>query len=275
VKYETNCDLILLLFSSILLSARQAPTKVDPGIVTGTVMRAGTNEPLSDVVVSLEGAVSPETMQSLLSAAASAGIVISPPAGASLSETTQMMISTAAARGLPIQAPGIQNLVTRTVGIQTWPMVTTDPDGRFAFRDIRPGRYTVRAVREGFFGKPVNGTYPPTAWSDVVVAEKDTKQVSLALVPGATIEGRVSDTAGAPLPNATIQMYSLRTRPASCCCSQPLREPPRRQTHGVSIHCSGFLQETIFWVRLRPCVRVALGHRSSRVEEPSIRAKRS
>jgi protocatechuate 3,4-dioxygenase beta subunit len=120
-----------------------------------------------------------------------------------------MMIATAAARGLPIQAQGIQNLVTRAVGTQTWPMVITDADGRYEFRDVRPGRYTVRAVREGFFGRSVNGAYPPTTWSDIVVAEKESKQVPLALVQGATIEGRVNDVSGTALPNATVQVYSV------------------------------------------------------------------
>jgi hypothetical protein len=199
----------LLFFALIVLVAAQAPARVEPGVVQGTVMRSGTNEPLANVVVSLEGAVSPEAMQSLLTGAASAGIVISPPAGASLSETTQLMIATAAARGLPVQAQGIQNIVTRAVGTQTWPMVTTDADGRYEFRDVRSGRYTVRAVREGFFGRPVNGAYPPTTWLDIVVAEKESKQVPLALVQGATIEGRVNDVSGSPLPNATVQVYSV------------------------------------------------------------------
>jgi protocatechuate 3,4-dioxygenase beta subunit len=199
----------LLFFALIVFAAAQAPARVEPGVVQGAVMRGGSNEPLSNVVVSLEGAVSPEAMQSLLSGAASAGIVVTPPSGASLSETTQLMIATAAARGLPIQPQGIQNLVTRAVGTQTWPMVTTDADGKYEFRDVRPGRYTVRAVREGFFGRPVNGTYPPTVWSDIVVAEKESKQVSLALVQGATIEGRVNDVSGSALPNATVQVYSV------------------------------------------------------------------
>jgi len=199
----------LLFFAFIVLAAAQAPVRVEPGVVQGTVARAGTSELLPNVVVSLEGAVSPEAMQSLLSGAASAGIVVSPPPGASLSETTQLMIATAAARGLPIQAQGIQNIVTRAVGTQTWPIVTTDADGKYEFRDVRPGRYTIRAVREGFFGKPVNGAYPPTVWSDIVVAEKETKQVPLALVQGATIEGRVNDVSGSALPNATVQVYSV------------------------------------------------------------------
>ena len=206
---KRSAILFLLFFSAVVPAAAQAPARVDPGVVQGTVLRVGTSDPLPNVTVSLEGAVSPEAMQSLLNGAASAGIVINPPTGASLSEATQLMIASAAARGLPIQAQGIQNIVTRAVGTQTWPMVTTDADGKYEFRDVRPGRYTVRAVREGFFGKPVNGAYPPTVWSDIVVAEKETKQVSLALIPGATMEGRVNDVAGNALPNATVQVFSV------------------------------------------------------------------
>jgi hypothetical protein len=152
---------LFILMASFVMG--QDSGRLERAVVQGIVTRAGTSEPLPEVQISLEGAVSPEAMKSLLSGAASAGIVINPPAGASLSETTQLLISTAAARGLPIQAPGIQNIVTRAVGPQKWPTTITDRDGRFAFSDVNPGRYTVRAVREGFFGKPVNGAYPPTA----------------------------------------------------------------------------------------------------------------
>ncbi len=200
--------LALMTSLSLALSPAQSSTSVDSQ-VQGIVTRAGTNEPLPEVQVSLEGAIAPEAMQSLLRDAGTAGISINPPAGASLSETTQLLISTAAARGLPIQAPGIQNLVTRAVGEQKWPTVLTDRDGRFAFPGVKPGRYTVRAVREGFFGKPVNGTYPPTAWNDIVVAEKETKQAPLSMAPGAIIGGRVYDGNGAALSNAAVQVYSV------------------------------------------------------------------
>src|SRR5262245_40314253 len=121
-----------LILGSILLTTAQTPAPAT-GMVQGVVVRNGTNEPVADVVVSLEGAIAPDKMQALLRDTASAGIGINPPAGASLSETTQLLISTAAARGLPIQAQGIQNLVTRAVGNQTWPTATTDRDGRFSF----------------------------------------------------------------------------------------------------------------------------------------------
>ena len=200
---------LILILTCLVVAAAQDAIRVETSVVEGSVTRAGTSEPLPEVQVALEGAVSPEAMQSLLSAAASAGIQITPPPGASLSETTQLLTATAAARGLPIQAPGIQNLVTRAVGTQTWPTTLTDRDGRFIFRDVRPGRYTVRAVREGYFGKPVNGTYPPTAWVDVVVAEKETKQAPLSMAQGAILGGRIYDASGALLSNATVQIYSV------------------------------------------------------------------
>lgn len=200
---------LFLILGCIVVTSAQNPTRVETGIIQGTVTRAGSNDPLPEVQIALEGAVSPEAMQNLLNAASSAGIAINPPAGASLSETTQLLISGAAARGLPIQAQGIQNMVTRAVGNQTWPTTITDRDGRFEFRDVRPGRYTVRAIREGFFGKPVNGSYPPTAWMDTVLSERETKQVPLSMAQGAILGGRVYDSAGMTLPNATVQIFSV------------------------------------------------------------------
>src|SRR5215510_13306298 len=133
---------LLALMTSLTLGLApvQNTAPAETGAVLGIVTRTGTNEALSEVQVSLEGAISPEAMQSLLRDVSTAGISINPPAGASLSETTQLLIATAAARGLPIQAQGIQNLVTRAVGEQKWPTVMSDRDGRFAFSGVKPGR---------------------------------------------------------------------------------------------------------------------------------------
>src|SRR5947207_2047699 len=151
-----TCAVLLILTASLVMALTpvQSITPSESS-VRGIVTRGGTSEALPEVQVSLEGAINPETMQRLLSDAASAGITVNPPAGASLSETTQLLISTASSRGLPIQAQGIQNIVTRAVGEQKWPTVMTDRDGSFNFPGVKPGRYPVRAVREGFFGKPV------------------------------------------------------------------------------------------------------------------------
>jgi hypothetical protein len=218
--------IVLAALLTLGLSAQNA-ARIEPAVIQGVVTRAGTTEPLSEVQVTLEGAVTPEQMQSLLNLASGAGIPINPPAGASLSETTQLLIATAAARGLPIQAPGIQNLVTRAVGNQTWPTTITDRDGKFTFRDVRPGRYTVRSVRDGFFGKPVNGTYPPTAWIDLSVGEKETRQISLSMAQGAIISGRIYDTTGAPLLNATVQAFTTAYQTGFSLLQPAIAGPPK------------------------------------------------
>lgn len=192
------------------LNAMQNPPQPEVGIIQGMVTRVGTNEPMSDVQVALEGgAPSPLVMQSVLNLAAGVGIVITPPAGASLSETTQMLVSAAAARGLPVGAQAIQNLVARAVGDQAWPTTATDAGGRFTFRDIKPGRYTVRASRDGYFGKPANGVYPATAFVDITIAGKDTQQASLAMAQGGIISGRILDAAGTIVQNMNVQAYSV------------------------------------------------------------------
>ena len=126
---------ILGFVGLLVLLTAQNPPQSDLGVVQGVVMRIDSNEPMPGVQVALEGGpADPKAMQSLLSLAAGAGLVITPPPGASLSEATQLLTATAAARGLPIQPQGIQNLVNRAVGDQAWPTVTTDLSGKFTFR---------------------------------------------------------------------------------------------------------------------------------------------
>ena len=104
-------------------------------------------------------------------------------------------------------------MVNRAVGAQSWPTVTTDSTGQFTFRDIKPGKYTVRAARDGYFGKPANGVYLATAFVDVVVAGKDTQQAplqaSLAMAQGGIISGRILDATGTLVQNINVQAYSV------------------------------------------------------------------
>src|SRR5688572_7198196 len=38
----------------------------------------------------------------------------------------------------------------------------TDDDGKFSFKNLAPGRYTLRASRDGYYGPLVNGAAPAT-----------------------------------------------------------------------------------------------------------------
>jgi hypothetical protein len=176
-------------------------------MVQGVVTRLGTDEPFSGVQVTLEGGVSARAMQNVLSGAAGAGLVVTPPEGATASEVTQLLVGAAAARGLPIGPPAIQNLVNNAIGKPDWPTAVSDTDGRFVFRDVNPGRYTIRASRDGYFGKPVAGVYPPTEAVNITVAAGGLSQVPLSMVQGGILGGRVFDEAGVAAANAGIQAF--------------------------------------------------------------------
>lgn len=81
----------------------------------------------------------------------------------------------------------------------------TDAMGRFQLQDVPPGDYIVRAEMEGYFGLAANGSYPAFASQQVAVdAQQPVPEVSLSLVRGGTISGRVRDSEGKFLVNASV-----------------------------------------------------------------------
>jgi hypothetical protein len=187
-----------------LLGTAQINTGSEPGAIQGTVTRAGNGEPLSGATVTLQGgSVDPQAIQTLLNTAASQGIVFTPAPGATTRDIVQSLASAAQARGIPLTVANIQSQLASFSG-RTPPTTTTDREGRFAFRDIAPGFYTIRIQKEGFFGKPEGGTFPPTAAIDVSVSAKEVKDASLSMTPGALIGGRIYGVDGQLLPNAIV-----------------------------------------------------------------------
>jgi len=78
--------------------------------------------------------------------------------------------------------------------------VVTDATGRFRFVGVKPGRYRVQAVRQGFFA---DAGVPPmvemTVGSGAMVPP-------LKLWPGGSISGTVSDEAGEPVAGVTVTL---------------------------------------------------------------------
>jgi hypothetical protein len=91
----------------------------------------------------------------------------------------------------------------------------TDNGGRFAFRNLPPGRYSVSAERDGYFRRfPPGGSDPAQL---VIGPEQSTSRVVLSLVPGGTISGRILDPAGRPAAAATLtaaRLHYVEGRPA-------------------------------------------------------------
>jgi hypothetical protein len=196
--------LLVPILCMAVLAAAQNTTGSEFGSIQGTVTRAGNGDPVAEATVTLQGgSVDPQAIQTLLNTAASQGIVVAPAPGATTRDIVQSLANAAQARGIPLTVANIQSQLASFSG-RTPPTTTTDREGRFAFREIAPGSYTIRVQKEGFFGKPEGGTFPPTAAIDVSVAAKEVKDASLAMTPGALIGGRVYGVNGQLLPNAIV-----------------------------------------------------------------------
>jgi len=85
--------------------------------------------------------------------------------------------------------------------------VKSGVDGAFAVDQLRPGRYTIEARKNGY-------TVPrrkPGVAADFVVLEKGSKKTghTIELLPQAAISGRVTDENGEPVANATVSVESV------------------------------------------------------------------
>jgi hypothetical protein len=199
----------ILTLQLLTASAAQNPSAAAVGTIQGVVTRAGTTEPLSAAQVTLQGGtVDPQAMQVLLNTAATQGIVVTPTPGATPSETLQALSNAAVARGFPLSMANLQSQLASLSG-RTPPTTTTDRDGRFSFKDVGPGQYTVRVQKEGFFGQPEGGINQPTAAVDIRVAAGEAAEANLAMIPGAIIGGRVFDANGQLMSNAAVQAFTV------------------------------------------------------------------
>src|SRR2546428_1309579 len=89
----------------------------------------------------------------------------------------------------------------------TIPPVTTDSQGRFAYRDLDPGSYSVTAQRNGFARQAYGERAPGRPGAPLnIVAGQTLKDVVFRLIPGGTISGRVTDVTGEPIAGMTVQL---------------------------------------------------------------------
>lgn len=103
-----------------------------------------------------------------------------------------------AASGEPIHNAVVRLSVrgsNRVMGI----IGSTDADGKFHFKSVAPGEYDLSAEKNGF----LNAGYDSVL---SVKAGDDFKDITLKLLPAATISGRVIDEDGDPVPGAAVTL---------------------------------------------------------------------
>jgi hypothetical protein len=162
----------------------QGPVRpADSGIVQGVVLRSGTREPIANAEVRL---LDTAVMQGLEQAI---GVALNRPA--SLPGDLILQLAQEFANAPPGARPPVPALNRDVVQAELLRVTQTDNDGRFVFRGVKPGQYTVRATRDGYFGGSVNSGSFGLAKTDVTIAADRTVDVELSMLSGGTIAGRV------------------------------------------------------------------------------------
>ena len=206
----------LLMLLMLTLTLRQAPP-VNNGVIEGKVTRPSSPDGISDVQVTLVGP-SPVSSASSLNALYTPNASLTP----AMREQINALISSAPPEITPdIVANAVMRMESQLLGLPlpaaTQPpqtVVVTDRDGAFSFKNLAPGRYQVRAQRDGYFGAPPPGfvgTGLPTATNTTatVVAGQATPAVSITMLRGGIVSGRVRDPNGQPMTTSQVGAYQI------------------------------------------------------------------
>jgi Carboxypeptidase regulatory-like domain len=168
----------------LLALAQQPPAPQQPsgpkGSIEGLVLHAVTKEPIVGARVTITRVQSAPTALPTVPGAL-------PPGGAA---------ATPAALGPVTPLPRPQA-----------PAVNTDAQGKFSFKDVEPGLYSLQVAKNGFaraeYGQRTVGLQgrPVT-----VVADQTLKDLAVQLTPAGYVSGRVQDLAGQPVVGVTVQL---------------------------------------------------------------------
>jgi hypothetical protein len=215
----------LLLIAVLTFTTLQTP-QVNNGVIEGRVTRVGSSEGISDVQVTLIG---PSTVtSSALGGLYTPNTSLTPDMRAQIDQLinsappniTLEVVANAAIRmeanllGLPAPALPTPNSTTAAPPPAPQTAVVTNSEGVFAFRNLAPGRYQIRAQREGYFGAPPPGSAIVGASTIVnttatVITGQPTQPVSMAMLRGAIVSGRVRDPNGQPMQTAQVGAFQI------------------------------------------------------------------
>lgn len=86
------------------------------------------------------------------------------------------------------------------------PTTYTDEEGKFSFKNIGAGRYSLHIEKAGFAGQQSEDGRAPALHKQVTVSDGQAiSDIQIRLVQAAAITGRVFDADGEPMPNVSVQ----------------------------------------------------------------------
>ena len=109
---------------------------------------------------------------------------------------------------------------------------STSTDGRYEFRDVPPGRYTLRVERSGYLALTYGQRRPGEQGRPLEIAEKEVAdKVDFALPRMSVISGRVLDDLGEPIAGVTVWVLQTRYLPGPAATRRDWRQRAHRH-HG-------------------------------------------
>lgn len=115
----------------------------------------------------------------------------------------------ASIEGTVVQTGNAQPVARAVVEIDNGREVSaaaTGADGKFAFRNLASGQYRIRVSRSGYLESAYGKRGPNGQGRALAVsAGQSVKDVRITLIPGGAISGRIYDSVGEPLANATVR----------------------------------------------------------------------
>ena len=117
----------------------------------------------------------------------------------------QVLITRIQPPNAPSNTPIIISSGTVTAG-QIQP-VNTESDGKFEFKDLDPGQYRLRVVRNGYASQEYGQRTPTTAGVPITLTEgQQMKNVAFNLIAAGVVAGRVRDSNGEPVGRVQVQL---------------------------------------------------------------------
>ena len=169
------------------------------GAIEGRVIRASNEAPVSGARVVLVPPPAPRPATTAAPTATTPAPIPASPAAAIPQGTATVTLPNG--QTVTVNA-GTAALLNATGANQV--AVVTDDDGKFSFKDLAPGRYTLLATRDGYYGPLVNGNAPAQASKTIDVEADKTARVDLGMVQGGVIHGLLRDPDGQPAVNYAL-----------------------------------------------------------------------
>jgi protocatechuate 3,4-dioxygenase beta subunit len=188
----------IIIALTLLAAQSQSPT----GVIEGRVIRSGTREPIANVLITLNAPVPASALSNL-----------APDVAARLANQISALNEDGIRGGLTqdVIDNAIENTRRNVIAGTSRPVTAlTDGSGHFSFRELPPGRYTVRAELDGYFAAPLNGTSPAALTKTINLQEgKTNPPEDLVMVKGSVVAGRVRDPNGQPISGMNVAVYRV------------------------------------------------------------------